>query len=514
MKTSHGKLALLAFALLLCSILLLPMRAGEEDSLQLQPGALKMDLGDSYTLVCALSSDNLNQSLRFYSSNPRVASIESDGTVRALAPGEAVIRAQASGGAYAKTQVTVAGVPLTQLALNVDELHIEKGQFSGLKVSYNQDASDARLQWISSDETVVRVDNFGRLEGVGGGEAFVSVLASNGMSASAKVYVDVAGTAVHITPNGLTLGVGARVPLKASYLPLDCTDRVRRWISSDPSVLRVDESGVLEACGEGRAYLTVLTTGGLTAGMEVRVEAAPENIQLDPTQATLERGDTFQMQLMFLEADGGVDENSTHLTVWTSSDPEVASVDAGGLVTALKSGTCRIQAAADGMTAACELKVEVNIQEVTLNQSEVYLLREDAHTPIQLEWSVAPLDADDLTVRFESDNEQVASVSREGLVELTGGYGTAVITASAASGASATFTVNVVTQLPQQEAEPTAQLENAAPYAEIYSELYGDADSEEAATEGEIYGADVLEEAYGADAAGEAAPTQRPNTVG
>ena len=249
MKTSHGKLALLAFALLLCGVLLLPLRAGEEDSLQLQPSALKMDLGDSYTLRCALSSDDLNQSLRLISSDPRVASIDPDGTVHALAPGEAVIRAQASGGASAETRVTVAGVPLTQLSLNVDELRIDKGQFSGLKVSYNQDASDARLQWISSNEDVVRVDGYGRLEGVGGGEAFVSVLAPNGMSASAKVYVDVAGTAVHISPNDLTLGVGARVPLKASYLPLDCTDRVRRWISSDPSVLRVDEGVVLEACG-------------------------------------------------------------------------------------------------------------------------------------------------------------------------------------------------------------------------------------------------------------------------
>ena len=514
MKTSNGKLALLAFALLLCSVLLMPLRAGEEDSLQLQPGALKMDPGDSYTLSCALSSENLNQSLRFISSNPRVAAIDSDGTVRALAPGEAVIRAQASGGAYAETQITVAGVPLTQLALNVDELHIEKGQFSGLKVRYNQDASDARLQWISSDEGIVRVDDYGRLEGVGGGEAFVSVLASNGMSASARVYVDVAGTAVHISPNGLTLGVGARVPLKASYLPLDCTDRVRRWISSDPAVLRMDESGVLEACGVGSAYVTVLTAGGLTAGMEVQVEAAPEDIQLDPTQATLERGDTLQMQLMFLEADGSVDENTTHLTVWTSSDPEVASVDAGGLVTALKSGTCRIQAAADGMTASCELKVEVNIQEVTLNQSEVYLLREETGAPIQLEWSVAPLDADDLSVRFESNNEQVATVTQEGLVQMTGGYGTAVITASAVSGASARFTVNVVTQLPETGAEPTALPENAAPYEEMYNELQGGEDDDGIAPGEEVYGGDMIAEVYGGNAPEAAAPTQHPNTVG
>ena len=57
MKTSHGKLALLAFVLLMAALLFLPMRAGMEDQLLLQPARLKMNPGDSYTIRCALSSD-------------------------------------------------------------------------------------------------------------------------------------------------------------------------------------------------------------------------------------------------------------------------------------------------------------------------------------------------------------------------------------------------------------------------------------------------------------------------
>lgn len=474
MKTSHGKLVLLAFGLLLAFLLFTPMRAGQEDQLILQPGALKMNVGDSYTVRCALSSEDTNQRLRFTSSDSRVASIGNDGTVYALSSGETIITAQASGGARARMQVTVAGVPMSELSLNVKELRIEKGQYSGMRVSYNADASDTRLQWLSSDESVVHVDSTGRIEGVGGGEAYVSVIAPNGRSASAKVYVDVEGTAVHMSPNDITLGVGARVPLKLTFLPLDCTDRVRRWVSSDPSVLAVDENGVLDARGEGSAFISVLTEDGLTTAMEVRVEAAPKDIQLDPSRATLERGDTLQMQLMFLNADGSIDQ-SDHLVSWKSSDTSVASVDGNGLVTALKSGSCKIEATADGMTASCRLNVEVNIQEITLNQSEVYLLPEDAAAPIQLKWVFAPLDADDPTISFTSDNTQVATVSQNGLVSMTGGYGTAVITASAKSGASAQFIVNVVTALPEPEAEPVEEAvvpENAAPYEEIYEEMW------------------------------------------
>lgn len=462
MKTSQGKLAVLAFVLLLGALLFLPMRAGEEDSLVLAPGALKMSVGDSYTVRCALSSEDMNQWLRFESSDPRVASIDGGGTVRALASGDAVISARASGGARAEMQVTVAGVPMTELSLNVNELRIQKGQFSGLSVRYNADASDTRLQWLSSDERVVRVDASGRVEGVGGGEAYVSVIAPNGRSDSAKVYVDVEGTAVHISPNAVALGVGARVPLKVSYLPLDCTDRVRRWISSDPNALYVSADGVLEARAEGSAYITVLTEGGLTAGMEVRVEAAPKDIQLDPTQATLERGDSMQMQLKFLEEDGSVDEHSSHLVTWSSSDASVARVDDSGLVTALRSGSCSIRAASDGMTVDCDLTVEVSIQEIALDQSEAVLLPEEARTPIQLAWTISPADADDPGVRFSSDNELVANVSPSGLVTMTGGYGTAVITASGSSGAQDGFTVSVVAATPEPEPEVAETAEDGA----------------------------------------------------
>lgn len=474
MKTAYGRLALLAFGLMLAALLFLPMRAGEEDSLVLEPAALKMSVGDSYTIRCALSAEDTNQQLYFYSEDPRVATIEGDGTVHAMASGETTIGAYVSGGASAEMQVTVDGVPMTQLELNVDELHIEKGQFSGLSVSYNADASDTRLQWISSDEKVVRVDATGRLEGVGGGEAYVSVVSPNGLSDYAKVYVDVEGTAVHISPYSITLGVGANVPLKVSYLPLDCTDTVRRWVSSNPSVLSVDENGVLDARNQGSAYITVLTEDGLTTGMEVRVEAAPKDIQLDPSRATLERGDSLQMQLMFLEEDGTVDEQTSHLVVWRSSDERIASVDNQGLVTAHRSGTCQISATSDGMTASCQLQVQVSVQEVKLDQDEIYLLPEQISQPIQLNWIVNPVDADDTTVSFTSSNQQVATVDAGGRVSLTGGYGMAVITATAQSGAAAEFVVNVVTALPDSETQPveTAVPNNYAPYEEIYEEIY------------------------------------------
>lgn len=450
MKTSHSKLAALGFVLLMAALLLGPMRAGQEDSLTFRPGALKLSAGGSYRVRCALSSDDMNQTLRFSSADPGVATIAHDGTITGHAPGETTIIARASGGAKAQMTVLVDGTPLTELSLNTDVLYLEKGQFSGLSVHYNADASDARLQWISGDESIARVDAAGKIEGVGGGETTVSVVAPNGKTASARVFVNVDAIAAHISPNGLTLGVGAQVPLRVSYLPEDATDRVLRWSSSDASVAAVDASGVLRAKGVGRAYVSALTEDGLTDGMEVIVEAAPEDIQLNPARATIERGEELQLQLMFLDKDGSMLQKN-HLVVWSSSDESIATVDRSGRVTALKSGSCEITAEADGMRAECRLNVQVSIHEIELNETEIFLLKEDTGEPIRLQWRIFPADADDPTVSFASNNEQVAKVDSNGVVTLSGGYGTAVITASAKSGASAAFAVHVVTELPEED---------------------------------------------------------------
>lgn len=471
LKTSYGKLAMLFFVLMAAALLFAPMRAGQEDALELYPGTLKMSVGGSYRASCTLRSDTPGQSLRYEVANPGVAVIAADGTVQALSPGETMITAKASGGAKAKMKVIVDGTPLTELELNTDAIYIDKGQFSGLRVHYNADATDPRLQWVSADERIATVDAAGRIEGVGGGVTTVSVISPGGRSASATVFVNVDGTAVHITPNRLTLGVGAQVPLSASFLPEDSTDRVVRWASSDRNVLTVDEAGILTAVGEGSAFVSVFTEDGLTDGMEVLVEAAPGSLRLDPAAATIERGDSLDLQLHFLNEDGSLQADVNHLVSWTSSDESIAVVDQSGRVTALSSGKCEISALCDGMTAACKLQVQATVREIRLDRNESYLLREQAGTPIQLGWELVPADPDDPALRFASNNLQVANVSENGLVTLTGGYGSAVITVSSASGATASFSVHVVTQLPENQlaaASPMVVVEEVSDFEPVF----------------------------------------------
>ena len=449
MKTVYGKLVALAFFTVAALMLFLPMRSGIEDHLYAYPRDLRMKRGDSYDITCKLDADHA-QAVRYAAVDESVAVVSPQGRVTAVSPGSTDIHLIAEGGARTTVHVEVAGVQTTELRLNTDRLVMEKGQVTGLDVSFNDGAEDTRVQWRSEDPDIARVDAAGRVTAVRGGETTVYAATPGGLRADARVAVHVSADAMRISPEALTVGVGASLQMGASFFPDDATDPVARWISSDPNLLRVDADGTIHAVSVGRPVLTAVTGEGKSDRAVIRVEPAAESFDLSPTAATIERGDALALEARFLDAEGNVDASaSEHYIEWRSDDPAVATVE-DGVVRGLRSGETVIRAAADGMEVACALKVQVLVHNITLNETEAWLLREDASKPIPLTAEITPDDPDDPTLTWSTSNDLLATFDPNGVVTPTGGYGTAVITARAASGAEAHFTVNIVVELPDE----------------------------------------------------------------
>ena len=132
--------------------------------------------------------------------------------------------------------------------------------------------------------------------------------------------------------------------------------------------------------------------------------------------------------------------------VWTSSNKNVAIVNANGRVTGLSAGktTITVTTVSGGETATCEVTVTeeavVNPTGISLNQSSM-TLEKDAKG--QLTATVTPSNADDKTVIWDSSNLNVAEVDSNGRVTAID-VGTATITATTADGKySAKCTVTV-----------------------------------------------------------------------
>ena len=449
MKTVYSKLANLIAVLIVGMLLFTPMRFGSEDYLYAHPRSIRMNPGDSYALAYRLDADDPAQAILFSSANEAVATVATDGTVTAVGPGKTQILLDSESGARARVQIEVVSAHISTLTLNTDRMSMEKGQVSGLRAIFDDKADNTMVQWSSENEAVARVDAVGRVSAVGGGRTRITATAVNGLSASADINVHVTGNAMRITPEDVHLGVGAALHLGTNYIPADTTDTVARWTSSDENVLRVQRDGTLQAVAEGQAVLSAFSSEGLSASTLVKVEPPVANFEISPTAATIKRGNTLALEPRFFDAQGNIDANSSsHLVNWTSSNPSVASVE-DGVVTAIRTGSARISAAADGMIASSVINVQTIVEEIRLNLHQMYVLREQTVMPIQLEAELIPADADDKRLTWSADNDLVATVNQRGLVELVGGYGTATITVKAASGAQAQFVVNVVASLPE-----------------------------------------------------------------
>lgn len=448
MKTAYGKLVALIAVLVAGTLLLAPMRFGGEDYLYAHPRSVRMNPGDSYALSYRLDADDPAQAVSFASTNEAVAVVSAGGEVTAVNTGKAQIRLDAANGARATVQIEVKGAKVDTLALNTDVLNMEKGQITGLKPIFNEGAVDTAVTWSTADESIAQVDAIGRVVGTGGGSTTVTANGANGLTASAVVNVHVSGDALRIMPEQVTVGAGTYVRLGTYFLPADTTDEVVSWASSDESVLQVQDNA-LYAVGVGRTILSAFSRDGLGASAIVTVEPPAADFNISPTAATMDRGRTLTLEARFLDASGNVDEHSSeHYITWTSSNPSVCTVE-DGVVTAVGSGQARVSASADGKIASCVIDVQTLVEDVELNLDKLFVLREDTVIPIQLEATVTPADADDTRLTWTADNDLVATVNQRGRVTLVGGYGTATITATAASGAQDTFTVSVVSELPE-----------------------------------------------------------------
>ena len=168
-------------------------------------------------------------------------------------------------------------------------------------------------------------------------------------------FVDkqVNATAVTLSSKELTLSKGASATLFLTVTPEDFTDEVS-WKSGNTSVVTVNDAGVIKAVGLGTATIKVVV-GSKSASCKVTVQQPVTSISLNKTSLTLEALATYQLTATAYP-NNAVDRRVS----WSSSAPDIASVDDNGLITARKKGSAIVTATAmDGsdVTKKCTVTV-------------------------------------------------------------------------------------------------------------------------------------------------------------
>ncbi|MDP4142858.1 MAG: Ig-like domain-containing protein [Bacillota bacterium] len=237
-------------------------------------------------------------------------------------------------------------------------------------------------------------------------------------------------TAISLSQTSLSLAVGgASGTLTATISPSNASNKNVIWTSSDTKVATV-LNGVVKPIAGGTATITATSAdGSYKAACDVSVTQGITSITLDKTAAYLKVGDPDLTLNTIINPTTATDQRIT----WSSSNPNVATVDQTGKVHAVSIGTAVITAASTQNPlkyTKCTVTVPTLVTGVSVNKSSLTLKMGTTSTLAPV---ISPTNATIKTVTWSSSDETIVKVSSAGVLTPVAS-GTATITVKTTDG--------------------------------------------------------------------------------
>lgn len=346
------------------------------------------------------------------------------------------------------------------------------GEQLQLQLSRTGDAALAQVTYTSSAENRAAVNDSGLVTGVSRGQAVITAVMQVGdrtLKATVQVTIKQRVTDISLAPQGLHLypagdasisgllatptsdptlvvPAGSKTLLRFHVQPGDADERRVVLTSSDESVVRVQGQQII-ALRAGEADLTVQAAdqGGASTMIHVLAVQPVKRMTLTAPVSRLRVGETTQVTPGYEPEDATVKQAE-----FQSANPQVATVDAVGTVTAVGRGRVNIIARAtdgSGRSAVLPIQVVQQPQSITLIPDSA-VLHVGAAQSIRAQ--VMPANADNKQVTWSSSDTSIATVNQYGRITPVA-PGTVTITATAVDDPSVTGSASVeVRQLVQQ----------------------------------------------------------------
>ena len=342
------------------------------------------------TKLTATSSNK--KPVSWTSSDPTIASVDSNGTIKTLKNGTVKISASANGG---KATCTITVKEPIQISATTSSIY--RGKTTTLKAI---PAYSTTITWMSSNPLIATVSSNGVVTGKKAGTVTITAKA---FGKSVTKTIKVVEPSLKVT-GSTSLYRGKTTTLKATT---SYSTKVT-WKSSKPSIATVSSNGVVTGKKAGTVTITAKAFGkSVTKTIKV-VEPS-----LKVTGSTsLYRGKTTTLK--------ATTSYSTKVT-WKSSKPSIATVSSSGVVTGKKAGTVYIYANAYGKSVKYKLTIKEPALKLNKSSSSIY---KGKTTTLKATTSYRT------KVTWKSSNSSIATVSSTG--DVTGKKaGTAYIYANA-----------------------------------------------------------------------------------
>ena len=284
----------------------LPVVYGTDDAPAVTPETAAT--GESAATDEKLAKAASKLTVEWTSSDESVATVDETGTVTAVAAGEANVTASVKDADIAaSTHIKVVVTPTGVVAPESIDLVTNGENTKDLDAKLvPADATDVKLAYESSDESIATVDETGKVTAVANGECTITT------------YVTAKTEDAEASE------------LSAVVVEAADSEEVDDSVATMPEDLAAMDS----------AFGVVLEN--LKAETKVTVTTNVEGITLDKTEGVLTVGNTVTVTATVTP------DTATNTSVtWTSSDEAIATVDSEGKITAVAPGTATITAVSD-----------------------------------------------------------------------------------------------------------------------------------------------------------------------
>lgn len=344
------------------------------------------------------------------------------------------------GGAPTPTPTPPQTPKVTSIKLNHSSLSLQKGKRETLTYELYPQGTTAEVSFKSSNSKVASVSQKGVVKARGKGSAVITARTSSGIKASCRVRVYLPeAKSVKLSKKSLKLKKGSSQKLTYKLAPKGCVKTVT-WKSSNSRVASVSRKGVVKGLRKGSAKITVRAKSGVKAVCKVQVFIPKaESVTINPRIVDdLEVGKNTKLTCTLAP------KGCSGKVKWMSEDPDVASVNAEGVVTGKKIGVAVIYARVSSSVYDFRyINVFSPIKKITLDKNN---LKINVGERGFLTSTISPEKARG-SVSFRSSDSNIASVytiggSMCGIVAYRAGEAT--VTATASSGVSASCKVQVL----------------------------------------------------------------------
>jgi len=411
-------------------------------NLELDSNTYTMEVGKTAQInakVLVNEIQNTNEKVTYEIADTDIAMVNENGLITGKKAGTTTVKVKDESGNEVIAKVKVDEPTVTRIAITSptkkeyfkgETLSLEGGK---IKVFYSNDTT----QEISLTEISDKISGYN--ENITGTQTITVTYGGQSNTFNVEVkepIISVEGIEITNKPTA-NMDKGNEYELNYVIRPENATDKSVVWTTTNENVAYVDSStNKLIAAGEGIATITIKTTdGNYTDSFDITVNPNiihVNSVRLDKSSLNMEIGQTHKL-VATINPENASNKNVTY----SSSNPEIATVDGDGTVIGISQGTAVITVTTEdgNHTATCNVAVEVPIIDVEgikiTNKPTTNMNIGDEY---ELDYEIRPENATDKSIEWSSTDENVAYVDSNTNKLIATGEGTATITITSRDG--------------------------------------------------------------------------------